>query len=143
MEYREWQVFVGRFQPPNNGHRDILKLAFGAHPGPFLIGVVWAESTNYTSSTALANPKHSLSGHPFSVWERIHLLSLVVASLAPAVEVRIHVVPRFDNPDGKVFRQFMPERYRRTKGISLVGKIVVKRTRSCSAYRSIQSAVLT
>lgn len=41
------------------------------------------------------------------------MLTLIVAEIAPVVEVQIHVVPRFDNPRGSVFRQFVPEDYRR------------------------------
>lgn len=113
MSSTEWQVFVGRFQPPNNGHKDILRLAFESHPGPFLLGVVWAQSYPGNSSLVRDNPKHSPTYHPFTVWERVHMLNLIVNSLRVSVDVRISVVPRYDLPHGQVFRGFMPANYRR------------------------------
>lgn len=104
-------LWTGRYQPPHVGHELILRRSLSVWSEPHICAVVWSLSDPWDSQQVRRNLKHMPSVNPFSVWERIRLLELLIAGAGvDKTRVRIISVPRSDIA-GRRMSDFLPRRY--------------------------------
>lgn len=102
-------VWVGRYQPPHTGHRELLRLSLARWAIPHVIGVVWGHRAS-TGGWASRNPKHFGAYYEFTAWERIKMLNLIVEGLDATDRVTLLQIPRFDLWDDTGINELLPPR---------------------------------
>lgn len=102
-------IWAGRYQPPHNGHKQLLSHSLATWPEPHIVGIVWGHNTA-DSEWAKANPKHFGSKYAFSGWERRRLFELIVWEIGATRRVSVVLVPRLDQPNGWEFDEIFPRK---------------------------------
>lgn len=104
-------VWSGRYQPPHKGHEAILRRSLETWPEPHICAIVWSLSDPWLSSSVRLNPKHKPEVNPFTVWERMRLMELLIEGVDIGQQrVRIIGIPRSDT-SGRRAQDFLPPCY--------------------------------
>lgn len=104
-------VWSGRYQPPHVGHEAILRRSLAVWSEPHICAIVWSLSDPWNSPAVRLNPKHIPEVNPFTVWERMCLMDLLIQGVDTGQErVRVIGIPRSDI-SGSRANDFLPPRY--------------------------------
>lgn len=106
----EYGAIHGRFQPFHLGHMTYLRYAL-AHADRVAVGITnpWPHLTQVVEGTDMQ--RHLPTHNPFTLFERVEMISGAVAHLGDATARRVLIVPFDVNADPHLYDRFIPLRF--------------------------------